>query len=51
MGCVCSSAYCDLGVHRSQRLMTFACCCCEQSDLAVLIKTSGTDHSLLIVFH
>lgn len=28
-----------------------AFCCCEQSDPAVLIKTNGTDHSPLIVFH
>lgn len=43
---------CDLyGVHRFEPLMTFACCCCERSDPAVLIKTNGTDHSLLIVFH
>lgn len=52
--CVCVSVPtydCDLGVLCSQRLMTFACCSYEQSDLAVLIKTNGTDHSLLIVFH
>lgn len=49
--CVSFCAYLWLWLHRSQRLMTFACCCCEQSDLAVLIKTNGTDHSLLIVFH
>lgn len=50
--CVSVPMYdCDLGVHCSQQLMTFACCSYEQSDLAVLIKTNGTDHSLLIVFH
>lgn len=51
-GVVCVPTYkCDLGVRCSQPLMTFACCCCEQSDPAVLIKTNGTDHSPLIVFH
>lgn len=50
--CVSVPMYdCDWGVHCSQRLMTFACCRYEQSDLAVLIKTNGMDHSLLIVFH
>lgn len=42
---------CDLVVRCSQPLMTFACCRCEQSDPAVLIKTNGTDRSPLIVFH
>lgn len=50
--CVSAPTYdCDLAVRRFQPLMTFACCCCEQSDPAVLIKTNGTDHSPLIVFH
>lgn len=51
---VCVSAptsECDLVVRRSQPLMTFACCRCEQSDPAALIKTNGTDRSPLIVFH
>lgn len=34
-----------------QPLTTFLCYCCEESDPAVLIKTNGTHHSPLIVFH
>lgn len=48
--CICVNEF-ELVVCRFQPLMTFACCCCEQSDPAVLIKTNGTDHSPLIVFH
>lgn len=49
--CFCRYVGVWLVVRRSQPLMTFACCRCEWSDPAVLIKTNGTDRSPLIVFH